>query len=49
MLKQVGQEVRVGEVIGIVGAAGKQTTDSYLHFELWQKGKPVNPADYIIF
>ncbi|MCB9071582.1 MAG: M23 family metallopeptidase [Prevotellaceae bacterium] len=49
VLKQVGQEVRVGEVIGIVGAAGKQTTDSYLHFELWQKGKPVNPADYIIF
>jgi ABC-type multidrug transport system fused ATPase/permease subunit len=49
VLKQVGQEVRVGEVIGIVGAAGKQTTDSYLHFELWQKGKPVNPAEYIIF
>lgn len=49
VLKQVGQEVRAGEVIGIVGAAGKQTTDSYLHFEVWQKGKPVNPADYIIF
>lgn len=49
VLKQVGQEVRVGEVIGIVGASGKQITDSYLHFELWQKGKPVNPADYIIF
>ena len=49
VLKQVGQDVRVGEVIGIVGGAGKQSTDSYLHFELWQKGKPVNPSDYIIF
>lgn len=49
VLKAVGQEVRVGEVVGIVGASGKQATDSYLHFELWQKGKPVNPADYIIF
>lgn len=49
VLKQVGQEVRAGEVIAIVGAKGKQATDSYLHFELWQKGKPVNPADHIIF
>jgi len=49
VLKEVGQDVRVGEVIGIVGGAGKQSTDSYLHFELWQKGKPVNPSDYIIF
>lgn len=49
VLKQVGSDVRVGEVIGIVGAQGSQSTDSYLHFELWQKGKPINPADYIIF
>lgn len=49
VLKQVGSDVRVGEVIGIVGAPEKQSTDSYLHFELWQKGKPINPSDYIIF
>ena len=41
-LKQVGQEVRSGEVVGMIGADG-------LGFELWQKGKAVNPEERIVF
>lgn len=48
-VKTIGDEVRAGEVIGIAGAAQNQTTESFLLFELWQKGKSINPSDYIIF
>lgn len=41
-LKQVGQQVRAGEVLGIIGADG-------LGFELWMKGQAINPEERIVF
>jgi len=47
--KNQGDFVRAGEVIASVGNTGELTTGPHLHFELWNNGNPVNPADYIDF
>jgi len=49
LLKQIGDRVIAGEVIAIVGNTGLLSTGLHLHFELWNKGAPVNPEDYISF
>lgn len=49
LLKRVGNQVKAGDAIAIIGNSGELTTGPHLHFELWYNGKPVNPADYIIF
>lgn len=49
LLKHIGNQVKAGDAIAIIGNSGELTTGPHLHFELWYNGKPVNPADYIIF
>ena len=49
LLKKVGDRVKTGESIAIVGNSGEQTTGPHLHFELWHNGAPTNPRDYITF
>ncbi|WP_136468237.1 M23 family metallopeptidase [Flagellimonas onchidii] len=47
--KSQGDLVKAGEIIASIGNTGELTTGPHLHFELWRKGKPVNPLNYIDF
>ena len=49
LMKRPGNYVKAGEVIGIVGNTGEQTTGPHLHFELWYNGNPIDPQDYMLF
>lgn len=44
-----GENVEAGSVVGIIGTTGKESTGPHLHFELWYKGKPVDPEEFISF
>jgi murein DD-endopeptidase MepM/ murein hydrolase activator NlpD len=48
LLKKSREFVRQGELIALSGNSGKNTTGPHLHFEIWHRGKPVNPVDIII-
>ncbi len=49
LLKKMGDRVKAGEAIAIIGNTGELTTGPHLHFEIWHNGKPLNPCDYIVF
>jgi murein DD-endopeptidase MepM/ murein hydrolase activator NlpD len=43
---QVGQIVKAGDVIGLVGGTGR-VTGAHLHWEVWVNGIQVNPMDWL--
>lgn len=49
LFKKTGDYVKAGEVVAIAGNSGELTNGPHLHFELWYRGKAVNPEDYIRF
>lgn len=48
-LKKIGEKVKAGEAVAIIGNTGEQSSGSHLHFELWFNGKAINPQEYIRF
>lgn len=49
LLKNVGDKVKAGEAIAIMGNSGELSTGPHLHFELWHKGVALDPEQYIDF
>lgn len=49
LLKKIGDYVKAGDLIAIIGNTGEQSSGPHLHFELWVDGSAVNPTDYISF
>ena len=49
LLKKVGDYVKAGDIVAIIGDSGELTDGPHLHFELWHNGNPANPEDFISF
>ena len=49
ILKNVGDKVKAGTPIGLVGNTGGLSSGPHLHFELWYKGESMDPAKHINF
>ena len=49
LIKREGDVVRVGDPLGYLGNTGHLSSGPHLHFELWILGKPIDPAQYVIF
>lgn len=49
LFSKVGDQVTAGAAVAVIGSHGTYSTGFHLHFELWHKGVPLDPADYINF
>ena len=49
LCKSLGLNEELGEAIALVGDTGRLTTGPHLHFELWHRGRALNPEIYIVF
>ena len=49
LFKKIGNLVKSGEVVGIMGNSGEFSSGPHLHFELWYEGNPVDPKNFISF
>lgn len=49
LLHHEGDLVQTGDAIAIIGNGGSMSTGTHLHFEIWYKGMPLNPEDFISF
>jgi murein DD-endopeptidase MepM/ murein hydrolase activator NlpD len=50
LLKKQGESVKAGEAIALAGKSGTLAHNNpHLHFELWRKGKAINPETLIVF
>jgi murein DD-endopeptidase MepM/ murein hydrolase activator NlpD len=49
VLAEVGDLVKTGDAIGVVGNTGERSSGPHLHFELWSNVGALNPLDYLSF
>ncbi|MGL5980856.1 MAG: M23 family metallopeptidase [Phocaeicola sp.] len=49
LLKREGESVKAGEAIALVSNTDEQGIVPHLHFELWCKGRAIDPSKYIVF
>jgi len=49
ILKKLGDKVKPGEPVAVIGNSGETSKGPHLHFELWHNGYPINPEEFIVF
>ena len=49
VLTKVGETVKTGDAIAVVGNTGERSSGPHLHFELWSDVGALNPLDYLSF
>jgi murein DD-endopeptidase MepM/ murein hydrolase activator NlpD len=49
VLKKAGDRIKAGQPVAIIGNTGEQSTGPHLHFEIWYRGNPVDPQDFLRF
>lgn len=49
LLKRSGNLIKAGDPIAVTGDSGELSSGPHLHFELWHKGTPVDPEEYLTF
>lgn len=49
LLREVGDHIKAGDPVAIIGETGELSTGPHLHFELWFNGRAINPENYIVF
>ena len=49
LLREVGDNIKAGDPVAIIGESGELTSGPHLHFELWFNGRPIDPENYIVF
>jgi murein DD-endopeptidase MepM/ murein hydrolase activator NlpD len=49
ILKKTGERVKAGQAVAIIGNTGEQSSGPHLHFEIWHRGNPVDPQEFLRF
>ena len=46
--KAIGETVRSGDILGTLGDVGILSSGPHLHLEIWKRGIPQNPLNYLV-
>ncbi|MFI5252361.1 MAG: M23 family metallopeptidase [Bacteroidota bacterium] len=48
LMKNVGDMLKRGEIIALMGNTGKTSSGPHLHFEIWRDGNVLDPMNYLL-